>query len=85
MAPEQQDRAPKQRSEDRAIEKAQPAGAGLRILVNLSRKDGGVEGVVSAEGSHPAARFSGRLELMALLDALWTRSHQQSTTYERGQ
>ena len=77
MAPEQQDRAPNQWSEGRAIEKAQPAGGGLRILVDLSRKDGDVEGEVSVEGSDPATRFSGWLELMALLDALWTRSHQE--------
>ncbi len=50
---------------------------GLRILVELSRKDAGVEGVVSVEGSHPSARFSGWLELMALLDALWIRSDQE--------
>jgi len=52
-------------------------GAVLRILIDLSRNDGGIEGVVSAEGSDPATRFSGWLELMALLDALWVRSNQK--------
>jgi hypothetical protein len=33
--------------------------------------------MVSAEGSDPATRFSGWLELMALLDALWVRSNQK--------
>jgi hypothetical protein len=49
----------------------------LRILVDLGRKDGGVEGVVSVEGLDLSARFSGWLELMALLDALWMRTDQK--------
>ena len=49
----------------------------MRIFVDLSRKDADIEGVVSIEGSEPTARFSGWLELMALLDALWMRSDQE--------
>ncbi|HZI38164.1 MAG TPA: hypothetical protein VFF24_07650 [Acidimicrobiia bacterium] len=51
--------------------------SGLRILVDLGRKDGGVEGMVSVEGLDLSARFSGWLELMALLDALWMRTDQK--------
>jgi hypothetical protein len=67
MAPRQHDRAPGRRPKEDVV----------RILIDLSRKDAGVEGVVWAEGSDPSARFSGWLELMALLDALWIRNKQE--------
>ena len=65
------------RQQDQALGQSPEGGSGLRILIDLSRDDACIEGVVSAEGSDPAARFSGWLELMALLDALWIRSNQE--------
>jgi hypothetical protein len=51
--------------------RATEQGDRLRILVEVSRTEHGFEGVVSAEGSDVVTPFSGWLEFMALVDAVW--------------